>query len=245
MTKIANLVTGLCLGVTTSSLLVWPVTASAQPSCVWTDLMSDQVQAATVVPGAPRVRFVGGSAESNSATCPGTGKACQTRAFVVPGDTVLTGLASGPYTCAGFVDTGGRHMTIDWLPTASLRALPPAAPDAVDWTGHWVAPAQDITIKKDPDGTLSVHGDATWGESDPERVKNGGVHTGTVDGAMRPANGVLAFTQADKGTLPYAQGEQDDCRVRMVRRGPYLLAKDDNNCGGANVTFSGFYARKK
>jgi hypothetical protein len=31
----------------------------------------------------------------------------------------------------------------------------------------------------------------------------------------------------------------------MIRRGPYLVVRENNQCGRANVSFSGFYRRHK
>jgi hypothetical protein len=44
-------------------------------------------------------------------------------------------------------------------------------------------------------------------------------------------------------TLPYDQGEEVDCRVRMRRLGSFLLVEDNRRCGGINVSFSGIYQR--
>jgi hypothetical protein len=48
----------------------------------------------------------------------------------------------------------------------------------------------------------------------------------------------------DDRSRPYEAGGEFDCRVRMWRRGPYLLVWDNNGFGGLNVTFSGFYRRQ-
>ena len=35
------------------------------------------------------------------------------------------------------------------------------------------------------------------------------------------------------------------CVVKLHRRGPYLVASDNNNCGGLNVSFNGIYTKAK
>jgi hypothetical protein len=39
--------------------------------------------------------------------------------------------------------------------------------------------------------------------------------------------------------------DEEGCRVRMQRIGPWLLVEDNGGCGGSGVTFSGLYRRKK
>ena len=48
-----------------------------------------------------------------------------------------------------------------------------------------------------------------------------------------------AFTaDYDENTLPY-EAETDYCAVRLWRLDSYLVAIDNNKCGGMNVTFTG------
>ncbi|WP_146168646.1 hypothetical protein [Sphingomonas sp. PP-CE-3G-477] len=220
--------------------MAWPSMTSA--GCVWSDIVQPAVRVAAVKPEAPRAYFVSDAALKPG--CPDVNARCKLASYVVPGNVVLVAKAQGPFTCAGFQGPRGIG-TIGWLPTAALALLPPAAQRPGDWSGHWSAPEQDIVITTRKDGMLSVKGNATWGMGDPGRVKIGGVHTGEMSGKARPLAGVLSFTDNEGVTLPYTKGDEYLCRVRMYRRGPYLLARDNNNCGGMNVTFSGFYARKK
>src|SRR5580700_10679900 len=52
---------------------------------------------------------------------------------------------------------------------------------------------------------------------------------------------ILAF--ADDGSKPFGKDE-DDCQVRMQRVDALLIVEDNGSCGGAAVTFTGFYRRK-
>lgn len=63
-------------------------------------------------------------------------------------------------------------------------------------------------------------------------------HNGGFKAQVTPKNDTVAF--ADDGTN-YGEG----CRVRLQRIGPWLLAVDNSGCGGAGVTFTGLYRRKK
>lgn len=214
----------------------------AQASCVWTDLVRDEVGTAVVQSSAARVHFVKDDALQRD--CPNAGAACKGAAYLTPGDVVLACPAQGRYTCAGFVGANGT-TTIGWLPSEALVAQGNADQRPADWNGHWTAPEQGLAIVPADAGALAVKGDATWGMGDPERRRRGGVHTGKVAGTARPVGRILAFTMGEDGkTLPYDAGDEFTCRVRMFRRGPYLLVRDNNACGGANVSFSGFYRRK-
>ncbi len=224
-----------------ATMLAWPSIASA--GCLWTDLVRAETRVAVVKPGAPRVHFV--QDQVLRAGCPNASAGCQLRSFVVPGDVVLVGPRQSAFICAGFQGPRGIG-TIDWLPASALSLLPAAAQQPQVWAGDWTAPEQDLKITAARGGVLTIAGEATWGAGDPQRVKIGGVHIGQVNGTARPVGGLLAFTDDGEGhTLPYAQGDEFSCKIKMLRRGPYLLVRDNNGCGGANVSFSGFYARKR
>jgi hypothetical protein len=213
--------------------------SAAWAGCVLSDVVRDEARVAVIRPDASRTHFV--QDEVLVKGCPNEKPACQGRAFLVSGDTVLTGSTQGAYTCAGFIGTKGPP-TIGWIPSAALAAAPEQAP--ADWTGHWVAPEQDITIASGAADALAIKGSATWGDS-PARRLSGGVHTGEIAATVKPDQGVIAFAMGDDDrTLAYDKGDEFTCRVRMMRRGPYLVVRDNNNCGGANVSFSGFYHRQ-
>ncbi len=226
-----------------AGLLALPLLAAgadARAGCIDTDPGAEQLAAASVTAPGPRVHFVQDG--MMAAGCPSDAERCRAKAFVVRGDVVLTSGTQGGFTCARYVNAKGV-VTVNWLPTAALTPLSPAIPPAEAWVGHWVAIEMRIGIKRAAGGALAVSGDATWGSLDPERVRRGGVNIGEVQGTATPVNGVLAFTQGETATLPYESGDQDACRIRMVLRGPYMVATDNRACGGNNVSFSGIYRR--
>jgi hypothetical protein len=191
--------------------------------------------------GAPRTYFVRNASDAKG--CPNAAKACRAKAFLVPGDRVILGRTSGSFVCADFI--GRKGMTRSgWLPADAviMETHPPISLD--DWLGQWSQIEATITIKrgKKP-GELSVAGDATWGALDPDRVKRGAVHVGSIEGAVSPNGADLSFAMGEGATLPVDKGEESDCKVWMHRIGPYLLVKDNNNCGGMNVSFWGIYTR--
>ena len=207
----------------------------ARAACTDVDFSAPATRAATVRATLPRTGFTGDM--ELAAGCPATG--CATKAYVLPGDVVLIGGGTrAGHICATFVGMPGNSTT-GWLPEAALDVIT-AVPD--DWTGQWHRIEADIAIT--PAGSaLHVQGDATWGAMSPERVQRGGVHIGELNGTMAPLDGVLAFTMGDK-TLPYGKGDETDCRITMILRGPYLVARDNTNCGGQNVTFTGVFRHR-
>jgi hypothetical protein len=196
------------------------------------------VTAATVRASA-RVYFHQGDGDRSG--CPATSAVCRTRAFVVSGDAVLVQSKDGAFACASFVDRWGRQ-TGGWLLTSALASTPPD-PNP-QWLGSWTSgPEKRIVITRDKGG-IEVSGDATWGASDPERARGGGVNEGEFGASLKPRGPDIAFTlDHNSEVLPYEAGGENDCRLRLSRRGPYLLVYDNVRCGGANVTFSGIYRR--
>jgi len=204
-----------------------------------------------VRPGTPRLHLRRGAEAAPG--CPGEGAACRAAAYLTPGDTVLTGPASGAHTCAGFLGASGA-MTVGWLPTAALAPVSPSSAQALlaagaergpaAWIGRWTAPERRVAIAPGRDGALLLRGDATWGGNDPDRLARGTVRTGEVEGEARPLDGVLAFAVGPDGRTRPHDAADALCRIRLWRRGPYLLARDNGGCGGANVTFTAFYRRE-
>jgi hypothetical protein len=75
-------------------------------------------------------------------------------------------------------------------------------------------------------------------------MKRGAVNIGSLDGEAVAESGRLSFGMGENGALPYDKADAYDCRVQMRRMGSYLLVKDNNMCGGHNVTFTGIYRRR-
>jgi hypothetical protein len=188
-----------------------------------------------VAPGAGRTQFV------KNATTPSS---------VLPGDPVIvTGERRG-YACATFVGPlPNASVSSGWLPR-SVLVVPPASARraASDWLGDWQAgPERRIRIARTRDGRLWMHGEATFGASDPDRVKRGGVDTGAFAATVPSAPDRIAFLVGDKGqSLAYDARRaraRSLCGLRLWRLGPYLVAADNLQCGGNGVTFTGIYRR--
>lgn len=198
----------------------------------------------TVKSGEARVRFVRGASERKG--CPGPDPACREAAFVVPGNTVILGGATPGFVCATYVGQTGAVRS-GWLPEgAVVRAPDPPPPGPRDWTGTWRAPEATLVVRPaKAAGAVSVKGDATYGSLDPDRVRRGAVNMGHVEGIMAPSGPSLAFTMGDRGTVPYAAADTASCGLRLRLLPPFLLAEDNNACGGMNVSFTNVYRRAK
>jgi hypothetical protein len=176
--------------------------------------------------------------------CPALTAKCRHAAYVVAGDLLVASEAKGAFTNVRFVNARGR-ASWGWIETAGLKRLDPPPPGPGAWLGDWRWAESDIEISATRRaGRLAVHGDATWGSFDPERVKRGGINTGEMEGAITVAGGRITAASGDVvlGPLSEAPG---DCNVRLRMLGPYLVAQDNSGCGGHNVTFSGVYRKTR
>ena len=201
---------------------------SAAPNCrqlLWGS-SGPEYRAAKVV-GAPRTYF-----RTDEPPCPAETAACRKRAYVLPGDMVLVAGTTGPYVCALFP---GKHDDVTGyvLQTELAVQSPPTATPLSAWTGKWAD--GDNTIMLRPRGKdITVAGHAYWPSANPPlSVAPGGPNLGEVSGAAIPTGNKVAFVDKDN----------DDCRLSLTLLPPFLVASDNGNCGGANVTFDGVFRR--
>lgn len=195
---------------------------------------------ARVVGPAARTSFVKNASEV--AACPAATPACRQKAFLVPGNVVIAGATRAGFTCVDYIGAKGQDRA-GWVASTGLARTPVTPVAAADWLGRWIREEASVTLKPGPKTLLAIHGDATWGAMDPDRVKRGAVNIGEIDGAAAPEGADLAFDVGDKATLPVDQGDAGDCKVWMRRLGPYLLVDDNLQCGGMNVSFRGIYRK--
>jgi hypothetical protein len=161
--------------------------------------------------------------------CPGPSAKCRQKAYLVPGNEVLTSRMFGDWVCAWYQPASG-YETVGWLPAARLAIVePPARPPLALWLGAWGFHDNSLRLSRGPKaGELRVAGDATWVGVNPANA-----HVGEVSGEAAPAGNVLQVNS------------EDDCRLTLRLVGSYLVASDNKQCGGVNVTFDGVYRRRK
>lgn len=206
---------------------------------------AEQGEALTIqvskVTAEPRINFVKSPYDDDfkAASCPATTDACRKASYLVTGDLVLVGKTRGAFTCVTYQSTSGRKpiFTSGWLPSAALTPVKPMAlPRIADWIGNWDQHYAGIEIKRGGiGGRLQIDGIAAFkGARD--------VHTGVLEAQVMPGQDSIAFL--DDGWMPFETKCDSACRVRMQRIGPWLVVVDNGGCGGAGVTFEGFYHRK-
>lgn len=220
---------------------------AAEATCEGYGLLSEDPPLALgrVAGSAPRAYFLKGE---EALGCPAATQACRAQAFLVPGNRVILGATRGIFVCADYVGARGADRA-GWLPLDAVvrEAAPPVAP--ADWLGRWSRQAEgDIAITPAPGGALAIRGDASFGGSDPARVRRGAVNMGSIEARVVPQGASLSFAMGSGAkealTLPVEKGDPTDCKVWMRRLGPWLPVDDDHACGGMNVTFRGIYRRQ-
>jgi len=188
---------------------------------------------------ATRVHFI----KDGLPGCPDRTPVCADKAYLVPGDRLILSTRHDVFICATYVNAK-RNARVGWLP-ADAVAYDVAKPAALtDWVGEWSYDEADISVKVGKTGTLLIRGSATFGARNPDRAKRGAVNVGEMKGEVAPTGDRLSFAVGNADTLPVDKGEEFDCKVWMRRLGPWLIVDDNDNCGGLNVTFRGFYTRK-
>lgn len=187
---------------------------------------------------APKVHFSKNAADDK--ICPAATPNCERKAYLRPGDVVLTGRVSGAFTCVSYVSAQEKE-TSGWIATSVLEPrLPLSSPSASDWIGTWRSRRDtmqaDIVITRGKQGALALEGEATY------VVRRDNVRTGSFGAdALKPDAATLAFV--DGGEKPFDKAQDGDCAVRMTRIDTVLVVEDNGYCGGMAVSFTGLYHR--
>lgn len=179
---------------------------------------------ARVVGGARQRAYFYGDEEG----CPGPAAKCRQKAYVTTGDEVIVSHAFGDWMCSWYQPARGRE-TVGWIQAQRLE-VSNAGADArpANWLGAWEFYDGSLSVRRGArPGSLRVSGEAFWRGANPENI-----HTGEFSGEAAPAGNVLTV-------------RDDVCRVTLRLVGAYLVAGDNKQCGGVNVTFDGVYRRKK
>lgn len=179
---------------------------------------------------------VTGIAPLHFAKCPGV--QCETTAYVMAGDIVVTGAKKGDWVCAIFPNRLGG--TVGWLPMQRLAAVAVNTnPPLAMWAGRWQMHKDASIDIKIAGGKLAVSGQAFWIGSPTN------VHDGELTGSNRPSGNLLTLPSPDDlDSLESADNPEYVCAATLRLIGPYLVVQDNSHCGGLNVSFSGVYRRK-
>jgi hypothetical protein len=141
-----------------------------------------------------------------------------------PGSPVLIYRTNGEWTCGYGVDRHGAAPA--WFRTRDLRPLNfTAAPPIEAWYGVWKCGEDRVAISASKNaGELRLVGNAIW------QGANRNEHFGHAQGNAVPSGNRLHIV--DGG-----------CVIDLTLAGKYILADDNQGCGGMNVSFSGFWKR--
>ena len=141
------------------------------------------------------------------------------------GDVVTPYHTDGDWTCAYIQQRDGAGP--GWVRAQDVREVTAdPAPPLGAWFGTWANGRGRIVIAASS-GKLHLEGEAEWhGRGDV-------VHTGDFAGEASPAGNHLHFIE----------GDGDSCIVDLTLIGKYLVADDNNKCGGMNVRFWGVWKR--
>ena len=164
--------------------------------------------------------------------CPWEGEKCATSAYAVPGDVVIISRVRNGFACAFYPSKGGG--TAGWLATRQINLTPiDTRPNPDRWQGSWSSEGNPHLTFAERMGRLTVAGKAYW-PGPPGTYDWSSIHEGQIDGPVEIT-----------GNTGHYGEDEDLCEVRFWLLGDYLLAGDNGNCGGANVSFSAVYTRAK
>lgn len=163
--------------------------------------------------------------------CPAKGEAaCRQRGYVLKDDVVLLAQRQGAYVCAFYPNKVGGSA--GWVAASSVQSLPTVAdPKPRAWNGTWHDGDNQLQLLANGDGSVTVNGNAYWPSADPDPQQSpGGPHLGAVTARGYPEGQKM-------------QVKEDTCQVSLHLLGELLVVSDNQECGGANVTFNGVYRR--
>lgn len=147
---------------------------------------------------------------------------------VEPGSPVLVYTVEGPWTCGYSADRHGAGPA--WFRSADLRPVAyDLHPPLAAWIGTWIGGEDRVVITLSSNGTAALHlrGNATW-------HGNAGVeHFGDTQGDATPSGNYLHFVEEGPNS----------CTIDLTLLGSFILASDNQMCGGMNARFQGFWRR--
>jgi hypothetical protein len=142
------------------------------------------------------------------------------------GDVVAPYHTDGDWTCAYIQQRDGAGP--GWVKASDIRDVPAdSVPPLSAWVGTWGNDRGRIQIATSSGAKLHLKGEAEW------HGTAGVVHTGDFEGDASPQGNHLHFV--DSGA--------DSCTVDLTLIGRYLVANDNDRCGGMNVRFWGIWKR--
>ena len=218
-------------------------TAQAQnaPNCI-DGLLTDEPAAdkpGVVVSQVKQVHFHAGL--EAGLQCPQAREKCRLKTYVVPGDKVIVAPQTVPgFACVAFVDRKGVAH-VGWVAAEAVTTSPPRQAVLADWLGEWRYYNSTINIKRDKTpGQIAIDG-----SSFVKRL-SGMVNTGDFSATVStPTGHAVAFADRVGETVPIEKAEEFDCAVKLALMHDLMVVSSTSACGGAGVSFTGYYRRKR
>jgi hypothetical protein len=149
----------------------------------------------------------------------------QDKTYLVTNDIAIHSRKYKEYSCVLFP----KSETIGWIKSEDLELI-----ESVDkyskiqnWLGKWkYQDGIEFAISQTSDSKLSIDGQACcfgYGQNVAEII---------TDNSSKKDN-IVAF------------GDSEDCYLSLFKINDFIVAKDNNQCGGLNATFTGVYTKFK
>jgi len=163
--------------------------------------------------------------------CP-VNESCKDKAYVVPGDRVVVARTFKNFACTWYSPVKGLP-TVGWIKLENLTlSAGSSKPLMSDWLGEWIYGENSVKLAyTKAKGPLRITGEAYW------RGLGDSIHIGELDGRAVPTGNVLKLGEDEPDK--YA------CKAEMRLVSNFLVVRDNMQCGGANVSFSGVYRKKR
>lgn len=181
-----------------------------------------------------KVNFIAN--QSDKPKCPSADASCKRKGYLVEGDQVVVDKDGGTngYVCVAYIGAKGAESD-GWMPAANVKIMPAV----VNWAGTWKRDTtSELDITKKGAATVDVSGEATGGGM-PDAPNEG-----DIDADIDARAPYAAFAITGDKQVPFNKAGEYDCAVEMRQIENYIFVNDNNNCGGAAVTFSGLYAKQ-
>lgn len=207
-------------------------------SCNWSSFIK-QAPVPGIISAEGRTYFY-----SDLSECSNKKGSCKTSAYLVKGDHVLVAQQNEHQACVWFGSHRRWRSNSGWVARDHIENVPLEPVSAADFVGVWLPldgkhSEKDswIKISQQPDGQLRVDGEAFWPAKDiaPYHL-----------GAICDENGNAASATLQGNTLIWGgHTDEFECSGSMRLVNGALTVNDNNQCGGANVSFADIYMRTK
>jgi hypothetical protein len=155
----------------------------------------------------------------------GSAKGCL-EAPIAQGTAVQIYRHQGSWVC-GYI-SGHDGAGPAWVAAGALRIIPyNEHPSPSAWVGSWAGGEDRVKLRlAGKPGALYLAGSAVWRGSSTS-------HFGDTKGVASPIGNRLHFVESGPGS----------CTIDLVLLGHYILAEDNQACGGLNARFQGIWKR--